>query len=266
MIRKLLAILLLAVLFVASATSAAAQTPNANLSVDSGSGNPGDVNIPISVRLTSEGGAEVSIVNFDLNYDPGQLAVGSVTIGSAASAAGKTMTSSQPSAGKVRGIIYDLEPDPDVIGDGPLATISFNVSSGASPGSSDLTLTGVTVGDLAVQPVAHSESKGTFDVIQPPTTPPPTDPPPPPDARAVSDAHQNTCARRGLGHPPPLPHPLPHADPHPDSRRRGDSHTGRGYCHADSGGGGYPHPHWLGRAPTPTQLHPRREVRSRPPP
>src|SRR3990172_6527123 len=178
MIRKLLAILLLAVLFVASATSAAAQTPNANLSVDSGSGNPGDVNIPISVRLTSEGGAEVSIVNFDLNYDPGQLAVGSVTIGSEASAAGKTMTSSQPSAGKVRGIIYDLEPDPDVIGDGPLATISFNVSSGASPGSSDLTLTGVTVGDLAVQPVAHSESNGTFDVIQPPTSTPTNTPVP----------------------------------------------------------------------------------------
>src|SRR3990172_12063049 len=136
MISKIISTVLLAVLFAALTTKAAAQTPIANLRVDSGSGNPGDVNIPISVRLTSEGGAEVSIVNFDLNYDPGQLAVGSVTIGSAASAAGKTMTSSQPSAGKVRGIIYDLEPDPDVIGDGPLATISFNVSSLASPLSS----------------------------------------------------------------------------------------------------------------------------------
>ncbi len=186
--KYLLAIASIFLLLLGFADSASAQSPLAVLSVSSGSGDPGDTGIGISVSLASEGGAEVSIVNFDLNFDPSRLAIAGVSKGSAAEAAGKAMNWSEPSSGKVRVIIYDPEPSPETIGDGALASISFNVLASASPGTSDLTLTGVTVGDLAAQPVPHAENDGTFTVNAPPVTdtPTPTATSVPPSATATS--------------------------------------------------------------------------------
>ena len=171
---------LIAVLLLASVSSAAAQTPLAVLTASNGSGDPGENGINVSVSLSSQGGAEVSIVNFDLNFDSNRLSVASITIGSAASNAGKAFIPSQPSPGVVRVIIWDPELDPEIIANGTLANVSFNVLGGAASGPSDLILTGVTVGDLDVQAVPHSVNNGTFTVIASPTdTPVPSNTPTP---------------------------------------------------------------------------------------
>ena len=167
-------------LLLASVSSAAAQTPLASLTASDASGDPGEPGINVPISLSSQGGAEVSIVNFDLNFDSSRLSVASITIGSAASNAGKAFIPSQPSPGVVRVIIWDPELDPEIIANGTLANVSFNVLGGASPGPSGLTLTGVTVGDLAAQGIPHSVNNGTFTVIAPPTdTPVPTSTPTP---------------------------------------------------------------------------------------
>ena len=89
-----LATVLIGGLFVAGITTAAALVPLAVLTVidDNASGYPGDTGIGVPVSLSSQGGAEVSIVNFDLNYDTDRLTVAGVAIGSAASAAERPST------------------------------------------------------------------------------------------------------------------------------------------------------------------------------
>ena len=165
---------LIATLSLAGVSNAAAQGPMAVLTAGSNSGNPGDIGINVPVSLASQGGAEVSIVEFDFNFDSNQLSVQSVSIGSAANNAGKTFSYSVPSPGQIKVIIWDFESDPEIIANGTLANVSFNVLGAASPGSSGLTLTGVIVGDLDVQDVPHSVNNGTFTVIAPTITPAPT--------------------------------------------------------------------------------------------
>ena len=75
-----------------------------------------------------------------------------------------------------------------------------------------MTLTGVTVGDLAVQPVAHSESNGTFDVIQPPTSTPTNTPVPsatPPPTSAATPTHTPTRTPTSTSGPSPTPTKTP---------------------------------------------------------
>ncbi len=178
--RHLAAVLVPGSLLLPLTWSAAAQTPLAVLTASNGSGDPDENGINVPVSLSSEGGAEVSIVNFDLNFDPNRLSDASITIGSAASIAAKPFIPSQPSPGVVRVIIWDPELDPEIIANGTLANVSFNILGGASPGLSGLTLTDVTVGDLDAQAIPYSVNNGTFTVIAPPTdTPVPTSTPTP---------------------------------------------------------------------------------------
>jgi hypothetical protein len=151
---------------------AAAQSPTAVLSVGSGSGYPGDSGIIVSVDLDPQS-AEVNILNFDLHFDPTALSVGNVEKGSAAVTALKTMTSHVYSD-YIRVAIYDENTVQVTIGQGELVNVTFNVLPSASPGITDLYLTNVTVGDLDVNPVDHTEVPGTFTVLGPTPTNTPT--------------------------------------------------------------------------------------------
>ena len=172
--KTALAVSLTTILSLAGVSNASAQSPLAVLTAGSDSGNPGEFDINIPITSSSQGGAEVSIVNFDLNFDSSRLSVASITIGSAATNAGKAFIPSQPSPGVVRVFIWDPELNPEIIANGTLANISFNVLGGASPGPSGLNLSDVTVGDLAAQGVPHSVNNGTFTVNPPTSTPAPT--------------------------------------------------------------------------------------------
>ena len=104
----------------------------ASLSVGSGSGLPGATNISIPVSLASLGGAQVTGLNFDLSFNSSRLSVGSVTIGSAASSAGKSLSWSQPAANRIRVIIVGF--NATAIPDGTVAVVSINVLGGARGG------------------------------------------------------------------------------------------------------------------------------------
>jgi len=165
---------LTALLFIAMLPgNARAQASGATLSVGSGSGSPGTLDVVVPVTLSSEPSSEVSGVNFDLLYDSSRLSVGGVTIGAAASAAGKSLSSSQPSPGTVRVIVFGL--NQEAIADGILADIHFNVLPAAAPGQSALTLSAASASDpwgVAVLPLTLSN--GSFTVTSPPASSTPT--------------------------------------------------------------------------------------------
>src|SRR3970040_726760 len=164
--------LVIAALFLTLASTASAGAPSALIDVGNGSGNPGDTGIVVAVSLASDPGANVASLDFDLSFDSSRLAYVSTATGPAASAAVKDAQGNLISPGTIRVIVFGLKTN--VIGDGVVAIISFNVLGGAAPGDSSLSLSNTTVSDNSPtpQPVVHGTDDGTFTVIQPPTNTP----------------------------------------------------------------------------------------------
>jgi len=141
----------------------AAATPKAGVSAGSAMGLPGGTNVPVTVGLKSLNGAQVVALNFDLTYDSNRLSVGSVTLGAAASSAGKLISWSQPTANRIRVLIVGL--NQDAIPDGAVAVVSFNVLASARRGATPLALTSVVASDPATQPIANKIVNGAFRVV-----------------------------------------------------------------------------------------------------
>ncbi len=160
--------LLAAMLLLLSPLKAGAQTPEALLSVGSGSGLPGATGISVPVSLVSTGGAQVAGLNFDLSFDSSRLAVGNVTIGSAASGAGKSLSWSQPAANRIRVIIVGF--NASAIPDGTVANVIFNVLGGAAAGTTTLALSSMAASDSGGTPVPVNGSDGSFEVLAPAAT------------------------------------------------------------------------------------------------
>jgi len=160
---RLLAAGALVALWLSLPLGTAAATPKAVVSAGSAMGLPGGTNVPVSVSLKSLYGAQVVALNFDLTYDSARLSVGSVTLGAAASSAGKLISWSLPAPNRIRVLVVGL--NQDTIPDGAVAVVSFNVQAGARRGASPLTLTSVVSSDPATQPIAHSIVNGAFRVV-----------------------------------------------------------------------------------------------------
>ena len=142
----------------------------AHLSVGSGSGYPGDSGISIAVNLSSNpSGDVVAGLNLDLNYDSAALSLTDVTIGQAASSAGKSLSYSEPAAGMARIIIFGL--NQDTIADGVIADVSFDILASASSGDKALTLTNYSAIDPNVLSVSLTAVGGAITVLDniPPT-------------------------------------------------------------------------------------------------
>jgi hypothetical protein len=163
---------ILAILLLATPHVATAQSPIANLSVGNGSGLPGAMNINVPVDLTSQDGAQVAGLNFDLSFDASRLEVSAVNIGSSAFSAGKSLSWSQLASNRILVIIFAV--NQTVISDGSVAVVSFNVLVSAAPGSSALTLSNVAATDPDAKAVPVNSSNGSFTVLAPPTTNTPT--------------------------------------------------------------------------------------------
>lgn len=151
---------------------ARAQAVGATLSAGSASGAPGDLNVVVPVSLSSPPEADVSGVQFDMSYDNGRLAVSGVTIGAAASSAGKSLSWSLPSASTVRVLVSGI--NQEAIGDGTIANILFNVLPAASPGVANLHLFASKATDPSASEVPLTLSDGSFTVNPPATTVIPT--------------------------------------------------------------------------------------------
>jgi hypothetical protein len=170
-LTSLCALILGLMLLLAPAT-ALAQSSGATLAAGSGSGSPGDAGISVSVSISSGSGVDVAGINFDLNYSSSSLEVANVSIGSAASGAGKLMSWSTPSTGKVRVIVFGL--NQDSIPNGTIASISFNVKSSASAGTTSLDISNQAATDPQGTSVPLAASDGSFTVLAPPATAVPT--------------------------------------------------------------------------------------------
>jgi hypothetical protein len=138
------------VVVLALPVGAGAQATSATLSVGSGSGAPGDTGVDVPVSLSSSGSAQVSSLQFDLQFDSSRLSVSNVTTGSAAAAAGKSVSWHAQSANVIRVLAAGI--NQNVIEDGPVAIVSFSVSTGAAGGTSTLGLPSVTASDECCAP------------------------------------------------------------------------------------------------------------------
>lgn len=165
---KLSSPLFSAILLLTLAVGAAASSPTVVISAGSASGNPGDTNINVPVSLQSKDGAHVVGLNFDLSFDDNRLNVSSVTIGPAASGAGKIMSWSQLSTSTVRVIIFGL--NQDMIPNGTVANVIFNVLDDAAPETSHLVLSNAAATDPSSSGIGVRLNNGSFTVFSLPAT------------------------------------------------------------------------------------------------
>jgi uncharacterized repeat protein (TIGR01451 family) len=111
-----------------------------DLLIGSGSGLPGDT-LQIPVNLTADG--TVVGLQLDLQYDAGLLSPGSAVGGSALS--GHSFATSIPSQGIYRVVIYSVASA--TLGSGTLVTVPFAIETTALPGSTNLTMASVLLGN-----------------------------------------------------------------------------------------------------------------------
>jgi hypothetical protein len=165
---KIAAFILLIGLLLILPQPSQAQSPYAVLSAGSGSGLPGATNVNITVSLSSFDGAEVSAVNFDLNYDSSRLLATGVTTGAAASSAEKSASGNLISPGTYRVIV--LGNNQYIIPNGVIANLSFDVLPGAAPGTTSLSFSNSAASSPEAEPVPLNSSNGSFTVLAPPAT------------------------------------------------------------------------------------------------
>jgi len=130
-------------------SSAAAQT--ASLTLTGGSGAPGS-SVTLTVNLATNGTLPAA-VQFDLLYTPGDLSPASgsfFSTGGAASAAGKSASCSNPSAGDVRCVVAGF--NTTAIGNGSLASVTFQISATTTNTSSGVSIGGANANRPLLQP------------------------------------------------------------------------------------------------------------------
>ena len=132
-------------LFVAVFAAMALPLAAATLSAGSGSTSPGG-SLEIVVTFKAEG-AQVTGVNFNLEYDSSALYI-SAREGAAASAASKGVNCNELSPGKISYVVAAL--NQNVIGDGALVMLSVQVKNNAS-GSYTLKLSNVAGTDKSAK-------------------------------------------------------------------------------------------------------------------
>jgi hypothetical protein len=142
-----------------------AQTPS--LSLSGASGAPGTT-ITIPVSLNPGTGTAPASVQWDLTYSASDLSLVSGTYdttGAAGSGAGKLADCNSISAGDVRCIISGI--NTTGIGNGVVATLSFQIAGGATDASTPVSLTGVAASDGGANSLNITDSGATVQITQP---------------------------------------------------------------------------------------------------
>jgi hypothetical protein len=106
-------------------------------------GSPGDT-VPTSVEYTAQG-AQVAAMQFDVLYDPSALSLVSAQAGSADTLAGKVLDFNTVSPGDTIFVIFGG--NQNVMGDGSVADLKFQVSLNAPAGPYNLSLSGILGAD-----------------------------------------------------------------------------------------------------------------------
>ena len=149
----------------ALAANATFQTPS--LTVSGASGAPG-TNVTLDVSMTLGSGTAPASVQWDLTYSTADLSLVTGTYdgtGAAASGAGKAADCNVISAGDVRCIISGI--NVSSIGNGVLATLTFQIAAGTLDSSTPVSLTGGLASDGSANPLSVSDSGATVTINQP---------------------------------------------------------------------------------------------------
>lgn len=143
---------------------------NPNISVGSISGAKGStVDLPISFTPGTTG---VSALQFDLTL-PSSLTYVSVTTGSAATQAGKSVEANATTSTQVRVLVYGL--NQNIINSGQIASVKLSISPSAPSGSLSVVIGGVVASDPNALAVTTTGTGGSVVVSQTATpTPVPT--------------------------------------------------------------------------------------------
>jgi hypothetical protein len=136
----------------------------ATLTIGSASGSPGTKNISIPINLTSASGERVCGFNFDLSFDTSKLSFKDVTLGSAATQVGKSLSYSQPSSNTIRVVVVGL--NQNIIGDGTVLTFTFDVLSNAPAGKTELAITKPSLSDQNGKALAVNIKDGELEVLR----------------------------------------------------------------------------------------------------
>jgi hypothetical protein len=161
-------LILLAVCLTPLSVLAAPPASGALLTAGQATGNPGTMGVVVPITLETAVGEGVAALNFDLQYDQTKLSVADVTLGAAAQAADKIVASSLPATGTVRVIVYGV--NQNVIGDGVVANVVFDVSASATAGSVPLDFTDAVAASPEATAVELQTAAGSIEITGEPTT------------------------------------------------------------------------------------------------
>jgi hypothetical protein len=161
-------LILLAVCLTPLSVLAAPPASGALLTAGQATGNPGTMGVVVPITLETAVGEGVAALNFDLQYDQTKLSVADVTIGAAAQAADKIVASSLPATGTVRVIVYGV--NQNVIADGVVANVVFNVSTSATAGIIPLDFSDAVAASPEATAVDLQTAAGSIEVTGEPTS------------------------------------------------------------------------------------------------
>jgi hypothetical protein len=123
---------------------------------------PGQRGVSVPVSLSSGVAEEVSAGQFDISFSSAVVSVWDVTAGAAATSASKDVNFSTIEPGRIRVIFAGL--NQNVIADGVIANVLFDIASGASGGEQPLTLSGVLLSDPNGIAVPSAAVSGSIDI------------------------------------------------------------------------------------------------------
>jgi hypothetical protein len=119
-------------------------------------------NVVMPLILTNGGTPQISAVTLEISYDATKLSATQVQIGNAANGAAKTVSSSNPSAGLLRLVIYGL--NQNSISNGQITLITFHILSGAATGFTPLNILNLTASNKDGTAVTVTAQNGSITV------------------------------------------------------------------------------------------------------
>jgi hypothetical protein len=143
-----------------------AMAQQAAISLSSGTTVPGG-SVVLNVSLANSGGVQPAAVQWTIGYPLSDVASVSAAAGPGLSAPGKSL-SCNTSNGSTICVAYGM--NSNIIGNGVLATVTFNIATAAPDASANIQVTGVVASDASGTGVPSSGSNGTISISQPPPT------------------------------------------------------------------------------------------------
>jgi hypothetical protein len=134
----------------------------ANLAMGNQGGVAGFGTVVLPITLSTSAGEEVACGQCDVVFDPSALNVSIVSAGAATQAAGKSVSYSVISAGRVRVLVSGF--NLNAISDGEIARLAFNISGDALEGVQPVALSAIVLSDPSGTAVPATSNSGSIAV------------------------------------------------------------------------------------------------------